>query len=488
MNYRFIVRTLGRAVLIEAGALMSALAVALLYGEESCFAFLITISLLLLIGGAMVSVPQKEKQVRPLDGLIVVSLCWMSLTVFGALPFMISGSIPSLADAVFETASGFTTTGASIIEDFALFGKAELYWRSLTNWIGGMGVIVLLLTLTSQGSKGVLHVLRAEVPGPTVEKIVPKMRQTAIILYKIYIALTVAQVLSLLVAGLDLYESVVLAFATAGTGGFTITALSVGAYSEAVHWIVGLFMVLFGINFTVYFYILLGKISKVFKHEETRAFLFIVLSATLLIAVNISHMYRWTDALRNAFFQTSSIVSTSGFATVDFNQWPMFSKAVLIGLMFLGASSGSTAGGLKVSRFLILLKAIKIRVLKIVNNNTYRVVKLDGALVDDTVVRNTLVYFTIYGFLQFASFVILSLDNKDLITTSTAVLACFNNIGPGLGDVGPAGNFAAFSDWAKWLLSFDMLLGRLEIYPLVVFFGRGARSIRDAVTRKSGAR
>lgn len=477
MNYRFILQTLGKAILIEAAALCSAFFVALYYGEATYRTFGLTILILLCIGGGMRAVRLKEKQVRPLDGLIVVSLCWISLTFLGALPFLFSGSIPSLADAFFETASGLTTTGASIIEDFSLFGRAELYWRSLTNWIGGMGVIVLLLTLTSKGSNGVLHVLRAEVPGPTVEKIVPKMRQTAIILYKIYIFITFVEVLALCAAGLTLYESLVLSFATAGTGGFTITALSVGAYSPAVHWIVGIFMMIFGINFSVYFYIILGKFRKVLKHEETRAFLSIVVLSVILISVNIAPLYtNGVTAIRDAFFQTTSIISTSGFATVDFNTWPMFSKAILIMLMLLGASSGSTAGGLKISRLLILYKAIKIRVLKIVNSNTYRVVKLDGALVDDTVVRNTLVYFTIYSFLQFASFIILSLDNKDLLTTSTAVIACFNNIGPGLGEVGPAGNFAAFSDWAKWLLSLNMLLGRLEIYPLVVFFGRGVRS------------
>lgn len=478
MNYRFILQTLGKAVLIEAAALMTALAVALYYGESTYKAFVVTILCMTCIGGVMVSVKLKERQVRPLDGLIVVSLCWISLTFLGAIPFMLTGSIPSLADAVFETASGFTTTGASIIENFSKFGRAELYWRSLTNWIGGMGVIVLLLTLTNKGSKGVLHVLRAEVPGPTVEKIVPKMRQTAIILYRLYIIITLSEVAALWIAGLTFYESLVLSFATAGTGGFTVTALSVGAYSPAVHWIVGIFMIIFGINFSVYFYIMLGKFGKVWRHEETRAFLFIVLISVVLITWNILPLYQnGMDAVRDAFFQTASIVSTSGFATADFNLWPMFSKAILVGLMLIGASSGSTAGGLKVSRLLILFKAAKIRVLKIVNNNTYRVVKLDGALVDETVVNNTLVYFTIFSFLQFVSFIILSLDNKDFVTTSTAVIACFNNIGPGLGDVGPTGNFAMFSDWAKWLLSLDMLLGRLEIYPLVVFFSRGIRSI-----------
>ncbi|MDO4753582.1 MAG: potassium transporter TrkG, partial [Bacillota bacterium] len=291
MNYRFILQTLGKAILIEAGALMSALAVAFYYGEETYQAFAVTIFLLFCIGGAMVSVKLKEKQVRPLDGLVVVSLCWISLTFLGAIPFMLTGSIPSLADAFFETASGLTTTGASIIEDYSVFGRAELYWRSLTNWIGGMGVIVLLLTLSNKGGKGVLHVLRAEVPGPTVEKIVPKMRKTAIILYKIYIFITLAEVLSLCVAGLSFYESLVLSFATAGTGGFTITALSVGAYSPAVHWIVGTFMIIFGINFSVYFYIILGKFGKVFKHEETRAFLTIVFLSVVLIAFNIAPLY-----------------------------------------------------------------------------------------------------------------------------------------------------------------------------------------------------
>ncbi len=427
----------------------------------------------------MARVRTVEKVVRPIDGFVVVSLCWISLSLLGALPFVFSGAIPSFTDAVFETASGLTTTGASILRNVEELGRGELYWRSLTNWIGGMGVIVLLMTLTSRGGKGALHVLRAEVPGPTVDKILPKMRETALMLYKMYIVLSVLEFSALWIAGLGVYESLVLTFANAGTGGFAVKTLSVGAYGPVVQWIVGIFMVLFSLNFSVYFFMALGKFKKAFAIEEVRAIIGIVAVSVALITLNIAPMYANAfDAMRDAFFQTDTIISTSGFATADFNLWPIFSKSMIIILMFIGGCSGSTAGGLKVSRLLILFKAIKVRVMKLVNSQSYKVVTLDGNLVDNVVVHNTLVYFVIYMFLQIVSFLLLSIENHDILTTSTAVISCFNNIGPGLGEVGPMGNYAFFSDPGKWLLILNMLLGRLEIYPLIVFFGYTAHGLK----------
>ncbi len=445
MNYRYIVQTLGKTALIEAAALLSALFVAIYYNEDSAPAFIYSILILLCIGAPMARVRTVEKVVRPIDGFVVVSLCWISLSLLGALPFVFSGAIPSFTDAVFETASGLTTTGASILRNVEELGRGELYWRSLTNWIGGMGVIVLLMTLTSRGGKGALHVLRAEVPGPTVDKILPKMRETALMLYKMYIVLSVLEFSALWIAGLGVYESLVLTFANAGTGGFAVKTLSVGAYGPVVQWIVGIFMVLFSLNFSVYFFMALGKFKKAFAIEEVRAIIGIVAVSVALITLNIAPMYANAfDAMRDAFFQTGTIISTSGFATADFNLWPIFSKSMIIILMFIGGCSGSTAGGLKVSRLLILFKAIKVRVMKLVNSQSYKVVTLDGNLVDNVVVHNTLVYFVIYMFLQIVSFLLLSIENHDILTTSTAVISCFNNIGPGLGEVGPMGNYAFF--------------------------------------------
>lgn len=485
MNYRYIVQTLGKTALIEAVALLTALFVAIYYGDPSAQAFIYSIVILLCVGAPMARMRVVDKIVRPIDGFVTVSLCWISLSILGALPFVFSGAIPSFTDAVFETVSGLTTTGASVVENVELLGRGVLYWRSLTNWIGGMGVIVLLMTLTNRGGKGALHVLRAEVPGPTVEKILPRMRETAIMLYKMYIVLTGLEFVLLCLTGLGIYESLVLAFATAGTGGFSVKALSVGAYGAAVHWVVGVFMLLFSLNFSIYFFMIFGKFKKAFAIEEVRALLWIVAGAVALITLNIAHMYSNAfDALRDAFFQTGTVISTCGFATVDFNLWPSFSKAVLVFLMFIGGCSGSTAGGLKVSRLLILFKAIKIRVLKIVNSKSYKVVTLDGNLVDTAVVSNTQVYFAISMMLQMASFMLLSLENHDLETTSSAVIACFNNIGPGLGAVGPMGNYAFFSAPGKWLLIFNMLLGRLEMYPFIVLFGYSALGLTRSISRR----
>ncbi len=310
MNYRYIVQTLGKTALIEAAALLSALFVAIYYNEDSAPAFIYSILILLCIGAPMARVRTVEKVVRPIDGFVVVSLCWISLSLLGALPFVFSGAIPSFTDAVFETASGLTTTGASILRNVEELGRGELYWRSLTNWIGGMGVIVLLMTLTSRGGKGALHVLRAEVPGPTVDKILPKMRETALMLYKMYIVLSVLEFSALWIAGLGVYESLVLTFANAGTGGFAVKTLSVGAYGPVVQWIVGIFMVLFSLNFSVYFFMALGKFKKAFAIEEVRAIIGIVAVSVALITLNIAPMYANAfDAMRDAFFQTGTIIS-----------------------------------------------------------------------------------------------------------------------------------------------------------------------------------
>lgn len=472
MNTRFIIRTLGKTLLVEAVAMTSALLVALYYRESAIWAFSISIAVVMLFSVLSLLVRQKNTEVKALDGLILVTMVWIVLPLFGALPFVLSGNIPSFVDALFETVSGFTTTGASIMTNVEILTRSELFWRSLTHWIGGMGVIVLLLSFTSRGNRGVMHVLKAEVPGHVVEKILPKMKSTAILLYKMYIALTLLEVLSLLLVGMPVYESLVISFATAGTGGFAITMASIGSYPPIVHWIVSFFMFAFGVNFIIYYYIVSRQFGRLFKHEEVKVYLGIVLVSILLITVNILSLYgNLTHALRDATFQVTSIISTTGFATADYTLWPQFSQFILLALMFIGANSGSTAGGLKVSRLVILLKTARIKALKLVDNKTYHVVKLDGKVVDETVVTQVQVYFVMYCLLQLFSTMLLSLDNQDMVTTSTAVFACFNNIGPGMGLVGPTGSYAMFSDFGKILLSVDMLLGRLEIYPIIVFVG-----------------
>ena len=473
-----------RILLTEAALLVLPLLVTFLYGE-SPVPFLIPILLLALCGGAMGWKKPKSTALYARDGLAVVALAWICMSLFGALPFVLSGDIPNYVDAFFETVSGFTTTGSSILTEIEPLSRGGLFWRSFTHWVGGMGVLVFVMAILPMNDGHGMHLMRAEVPGPTVGKLVSRMSDTAKILYSIYLVMTVVEIVLLLAGGMPLYDAAIHAFGTAGTGGFSCRNLSVGAY-DSVYFdvVIGVFMLLFGVNFNLYYFLLIRRFRDVLHSEELRAYLLIVAASVLAIAVNISHLYQsFAASLRYAFFQVSSIITTTGYATADFNAWPAFSKAILVILMFVGACAGSTGGGMKVARIVILAKTSVCDMRKMLHPNAVATVRFEGKPIGEKNIRSVHLFLTVYLIVFTISCLLLSLEEMDLVTTFTAVAACMNNIGPGLEVVGPMGNFAAFSPWAKVLLSFDMLVGRLEIFPMLLLF---APSIwkRRLITRK----
>ena len=477
---------IGRILLTEAALLMLPMAVAAAYGEAAV-PFLIPALLLAVIGLALGLRSPKRSSLYARDGFAVVALAWVLMSVFGALPFVISGDIPHFVDAFFETVSGFTTTGASILTEIEPLGRGVLFWRSFTHWVGGMGVLVFVMAILpmSAGDGHGMHLMRAEVPGPSVGKLVSRMGDTAKILYGIYLAMTVMEIVLLLLGGMPLFDACIHAFGTAGTGGFSSRNISVGAYDSAYFDVViGVFMLLFGVNFNLYYFLLIKRFRDVFRSEELRAYLLIVGAAVAAIAADIVHIYGTVGrSLRYAFFQVASIITTTGFATADFNAWPEFSRAILVILMFVGACAGSTGGGVKVARVVILCKTSLGDMRKMLHPNAVTTVRFEGKPLTDRTIRSVHLFLTVYILIFTASVLLLSLERFDLVTTFTAVAACINNIGPGLEVVGPMGNYAQFSPAAKLLLSFDMLVGRLEIFPMLLLF---APSIwkRRLITRK----
>ncbi len=473
MNYRMLGYLLGLLLLLEGALLLLPMLVSIIY-RESPLPFLYTIGILLLVGVALVLQKPKERRIYAKDGFVMVAGGWILLSLFGALPFTLSGAIPSYIDALFETVSGFTTTGSSILTAIEGLPKGVLFWRSFTHWVGGMGVLVLVLALFPNDNSRSMVLLRAEVPGPQKGKLVPKARQTALILYGIYVALTLAEMLALLVCGLPFYDAVVSTFATAGTGGFSVLNASIGGYgNSAAEWVIAAFMLIFGINFNLYFFILIGRAREFFKSEELRVYLLIVFGATVLITVNtLSLSESFSECVRAAFFQVTSISSTTGFATLDYNAlWPTLSKAVLILLTIVGASAGSTAGGLKVSRVIILFKSAIREVRHVLRPRSINLTRLDGEVLPEETVRSTFGFLTVYLLLLGFGTLALSLDPfGSLDTNFTATLTCLSNVGPGLGAVGPAGNFAGFSVLSKLFLCFLMLVGRLELFPMLILF------------------
>ena len=471
MNYQMIGFVIGRILLTEAALLALPLVTALLYGEPAG-PFLIPALVLVLVGLVLSGRKPQRTALYARDGLAVVALAWIAMSAFGALPFVISGDIPNFVDAFFETVSGFTTTGASILTDVESLSRGGLFWRSFTHWVGGMGVLVFVMAILPMTDGHGMHLMRAEVPGPSVGKLVSRMSDSAKILYGIYLAMTVIEIILLLAGGMPLFDACVHAFGTAGTGGFSSRALSVGTYQNAYYDIViGVFMLLFGVNFNLYYFLLVRRFREVFRSEELRAYLLIVTASVLAITVNIVHIYgSAATSLRHAFFQVSSIITTTGYSTVDFNTWPSFSKAILVVLMFVGACAGSTGGGIKVSRILILLKSSLADMRKMLHPNAVTTVRLEGKPLTEKNIRGAHVFISVYLVVFVASFLLLSLEQFDLVTTFTALAACINNIGPGLEMVGPMGSFAAFSPASKLLLSFDMLVGRLEIFPMLLLF------------------
>ncbi len=462
----------GVLLMIEGLLMLLPLAVALIYKESSLASFAVSSLLAFFIGLAMTRLfKPKNRNIYTKEGFIIVAVAWMLMSAVGALPFCISGEIPSFTDAFFETVSGFTTTGASILTDIGKLSQASLFWRSFTHWVGGMGVLLFIMAVIPSESGSAIHIMRAEMPGPVVGKIVPRLRQTARILYLIYIGLTLVQIALLLFGKVPLFESIIYSFGTAGTGGFGIRPDSLTGYSPYVQWVITVFMLIFGVNFNLYYLILVGKLKQALKSRELWCYLAIVGVASVAIAVNIVSLCESaSEAFRLGAFQVSSIMTTTGFSTCDFNLWPTFSKTVLILLMFIGGCSGSTAGGLKLSRIMMLFKTVKRDIRRTLRPRSVGVIKMEGNRVDDETIRGVNAYFTLY-FLVFAVILLLvSIEPYDFMTSFSATLTCFSNVGPGFSNVGPYSSFALFTPFTKWVLSFAMLLGRLEIYPIMFIF------------------
>lgn len=474
MNYKMVSKTVGKLLQAEALLLLLPMAVSIYFKENLIYVYGIVIAILLGVGTLMTSPKPQTRRIYAREGFAIVSLSWILMSFFGALPFVISGAIPSFIDAFFETVSGFTTTGASILNDIESLPKSILFWRSFTHWIGGMGVIVFVLAILPQKDMQSMHILRAEVPGPTVGKLVSKATVTARILYIIYTVFTVAEIIALLCCKMPLYDSVTTAFATAGTGGFSVKNASIAAYNNlGAEIVISIFMLLFGINFNLFYLFLVKQFKRVFKSEELWTYLGVVGVSIILITLNIYPMVESVGtALRQAGFQVASIITTTGFVTADFGQWPSMSQMIIVALMFLGACAGSTGGGLKVGRMIILVKAAFRELRRAINPNRVKAIKLDGAVVEKDVVITTSTYFVIYMFIIGISALILTVDNFDFTTTVTAVITCINNVGPGLALVGPVENFADFSNLSKLVLSANMLIGRLEIFPIIILFMR----------------
>ncbi len=472
MNYKMIFSTLGRVFIALAALLMLPAVVALYYREECISAFLISAAISLVLGLSLYFIfKTKNHVIYAREGIAIVALVWLGFSTVGALPFVIGSEIPSFVDAVFETVSGFTTTGASILTDVESMSRGLLFWRSFTHGIGGMGVLVFVMALMPNVSERSIHLMRAEMPGPIFGKLVPKAKDTARVLYLIYIFLTVVQIFLLLCGGMSLFDSIVHTFGTAGTGGFGIKADSIGSYSPYLQWVIAVFMLIFGINFNIYYMLLIRKFKMALKSTELWSYIGIVVASVVIVCFNIYPMYEnFSAVLRHSVFQISSIITTTGYATVDFNLWPGLSKAVLVLLMFIGACAGSTAGGLKVSRVVLLFKTIGREFRKMLHPRSVNSVKFEGKTVDSTVVSTVTTYLATYIFCFGIIFMLVSIEPFSFETNFTAVASCFNNVGPGLADVGPASSYAQFSDLSKIVLSLAMLLGRLEIYPMLLLF------------------
>lgn len=474
MNYRIIAYIVGWVLNLQAIFMALPSLTAVIYNEEDISAFLITMVICLAMGLPLTRKKPKNKVFHIKDGCVAVALSWFVLSLTGAIPFVLSGSIPHPIDAIFETVSGFTTTGSSILTDVESLSKSVLIWRSFTHWIGGMGVLVFLLSLLPLAGGYHMNLMRAESPGPSVSKLVPKVQSTAKILYSIYLGMTVIQILLLLLGGMPVFDSLCITFGTAGTGGFGIRNDSMGGYSLYCQIVTTIFMILFGVNFSAYYLILTKKFKSAFQIEEIRYYFGIIIAAVLLIAINSRHMFSgFGQAIQQSAFQVGSIITTTGYSSTDFNQWPALSKTILVILMFVGACAGSTGGGIKVSRIVLLLKAAKKEFQLYLHPNAVKKIKMDKKSVSHETLRSTNIFLSVYLLIFCGSILILSLDNFDMATNFTAIAATLNNIGPGLEIVGPMGNFSSFSYLSKSVMIFDMLAGRLEIFPLLLLFFKG---------------
>ncbi len=477
MNYKMMGRFIAQTLLIELLFMIPALIISLCYAESlAIYGFLCTMGIMLAVSAVLWLICRRAPSaLNAKEGLVCVGVSWIAMSLLGCLPFVLSGEISNYIDALFEIVSGFTTTGSSVLGRPEDLSNGILYWRSFSHWLGGMGVLVFLLALTGEG-KGAgftMHLLRAESPGPAVGKLVPKMRKTASILYIIYIALTVLNVILLLLGDMPWLEALCTAFGTAGTGGLGIKADSMASYSPYIQYVTGIFMLLFGVNFSCYYLILLRQFRNVFRDEELRTYLLIVAGAVVLLVINLWGVYSsFEETFRQSFFQVSSIITTTGYTTYNYETWPTFSKTILLGLMIVGACAGSTGGGIKVARVLLLFKSLRRNIRKVMQPQSVRVIRNSGAVVQEQVVENTNAYLAAYVIIIVVSTLLVSLDGKSITTNISAVLACFNNIGPGFDAVGPACNYANFSAFSKIVLTMDMLAGRLEIFPILILFSR----------------
>lgn len=479
MNYKMMGRFIGLTLSFEGLLMFPAMILGFVDGDTAAaLSFMVGIAILLLVGGGLIMLCRGAKtRFFAMEGMVCVGCCWLIMSALGCLPFCFSGDIPNYLDALFEMVSGFTTTGASILRNVEGLTRASLYWRSFSHWLGGMGVLVFLLAIVPSGSRNsgfTLHLLKAESPGPEVSKLVPHTRQTAVVLYGLYIGLTVLNIIFLMAGGLPWFDSICTAFGTAGTGGFGIKNDSIASYSPYIQNVTTVFMLLFGVNFSCYFLLCLRHYRSVFKDEELRLYLGTVLGSIALIAWNIHGLYPSIgESIRHAAFQVSSIITTTGFATTDFDLWPSFSKGILLCLMVVGACAGSTGGGIKCARMLLLVKSIARNVRQLMHPHRIQMVRVNGRVIDEKVLANTNAYLAAYVAIIIGSFLLVSIDGFSVTTNFSAVLACFNNIGPGLDLVGPTGNYADFGILSKLILIFDMLAGRLEIFPILSLFAAG---------------
>lgn len=473
MNFRMIFKTLGFLLIVEAACMLPSVFVSLIYRQDDFSAFIITIVILLAFGVALYSIKPRNLNIYSRDGFAIVSIGWIMVSLFGALPFIFSGAIPSFTDAFFECVSGFSTTGASILNEVESLPKGILFWRSSTHWLGGMGVLVLTLAVLPKAGASTYQIMRAESPGPNPDKLVPKIAQSARILYAIYMALTGITIVMLIVSGMPLFDSFIHGMGAAGTGGFSNMNRSIGEYNNLFSEIViTVAQLVFGVNFTLYYYLLKGNVKSIFKDEEFRFYIGTYVVAVLIITINITGPIfgsAW-ESLRYATFQASTIMSTTGYSTTDFNLWPTLSKAILVLLMFIGSCAGSTAGGLKCIRIIVLSKTIKREIRKVIHPRSVYAVKTGGKSLDESVLTGVSAFFFTYVAIFTIACIIIAFNGKDLITTFTSVVASISNIGPGLGAVGPYGSYADFSTLSKYVLSFLMLFGRLEIFPMLILF------------------
>lgn len=469
MNYSIVLYILGCVLKFESAFLVLPALVGLIYREHASVSYLAVAVLCLIPGVFLTHKKPRSTNLYTREGFVAVALSWIIMSIFGAIPFVLTGDIPFYVDALFETISGFTTTGSSILTDVESISKASLFWRSFSHWIGGMGVFVFIMAILPMMGGSTMNLMKAESPGPSVSKLVPHVKDTAKILYGIYIAITICEATILRALGMPLFDSLTTTFGTVGTGGFGIRNDSIAGYSPAIQITITVFMILSGINYTAYFYILTGKIKELFKIEEVRWYLAIILGSVAVITWNVRSLYpTFNETLRHAFFQVGSIITTTGYATTDFDLWPALSKTLLVTLMFIGACAGSTSGGMKVSRILILLKTIRKELSLIIHPRQVKKIRMDGHPVDHETLRSANVFLVVYFVLLLTSMLLISVDEFDFTTNFTSVVTMLNNIGPGLNLVGPTQNFSIFSPFSKFVLMFDMLAGRLELFPMMI--------------------